>query len=51
MTKFLLTSKGAEGDLLRCRMIRDTRSQWKALTPTPLIQGAASLLWLMPTSC
>lgn len=35
MTKFLRTSKGAEGDLLRCQMIRDTHSQWEGSYPYP----------------
>lgn len=50
MTKCLPTSKRAEGDLLRCQMIRDHTVSGKALTSPPLVQGAASLPWLIPTS-
>lgn len=51
MTKFLPASKRAEGDLLRCQMIRDHRVSVRALTSPLLTQGAASLPWLIPTSC
>lgn len=51
MTKCLPTSKRAEGDLLRCQMIRDHTVSVKAFTSPPLTQGAASLPWLIPTSC